>query len=135
MSVTGSDGEKSFTRTIEIVVANTNQTPVIPAIPLQLVQENETLSFTLMARAITWTRTGKSPASNSLMETPGSSPTPAWWRSPASRTSASTFNATVPGASCAFSYLLPVCGPKGRIRICLLIANQVLTRMESLALF
>ena len=48
-TVTGSDGTAQFTRSFEITVANVNQTPRILPIPLQLVNEGETLSFTLRA--------------------------------------------------------------------------------------
>ncbi|MBK6595654.1 MAG: putative Ig domain-containing protein [Burkholderiales bacterium] len=47
--VTGSDGMAQFTRTFEITVANVNQTPRILPMPLQLVNEGETLSFVLRA--------------------------------------------------------------------------------------
>jgi hypothetical protein len=48
-TVSGGDGQQSFTRTIEIAVANVNQTPVIPAMPLQLIREGETLAFTALS--------------------------------------------------------------------------------------
>ncbi|HLF95978.1 MAG TPA: CARDB domain-containing protein, partial [Methylococcaceae bacterium] len=48
-SVQAGDGAGEFTRTFEIAVANVNQTPrLLPLpLPLQLVKEGETLSFTL----------------------------------------------------------------------------------------
>jgi hypothetical protein len=38
-----------FTRALEITVANTNRSPRLLPLPLQLVQEGETLDFTLRA--------------------------------------------------------------------------------------
>jgi hypothetical protein len=46
-TLTASDGQARFTRAIELQVANVNQTPRIPAIPLQLVREGETIGFTV----------------------------------------------------------------------------------------
>ncbi|MDZ4255508.1 MAG: putative Ig domain-containing protein, partial [Sulfuritalea sp.] len=48
-TVTGSDGTAQFVRSFEITVTNVNQTPRILPMPLQLVNEGETLSFTLRA--------------------------------------------------------------------------------------
>ena len=48
-SVTAGDGVASFTRDIEIAVADTNQAPQILPIPLQLIDEGETLAFTVVA--------------------------------------------------------------------------------------
>ena len=47
--VTASDGAAEFVRDVEIAVANNNQPPRIAPIPLQLVSENETLAFALLA--------------------------------------------------------------------------------------
>jgi hypothetical protein len=47
--ISASDGSAVATRTIDLLVANTNQAPRIPALPLQLVQEGETLSFALVS--------------------------------------------------------------------------------------
>lgn len=47
LQVTGSDGVNSFTRSLNIQVANVNQTPRILPTPLQLIQEGETLAFNL----------------------------------------------------------------------------------------
>jgi hypothetical protein len=46
-TVTASDGAARFTRTLEIQVANVNQTPRILPLPLQLLREGETLAFTV----------------------------------------------------------------------------------------
>ncbi|WP_346950351.1 Ig-like domain-containing protein, partial [Dyella sp.] len=48
-SVTGSDGAASFTRSFEVHVANVNQAPQILPMPMQLVNEGDTLSFNLRA--------------------------------------------------------------------------------------
>ena len=48
-SVTASDGMATFSRAIEIVVANANQAPRILPMPLQLIEEGETLAFTVVA--------------------------------------------------------------------------------------
>ena len=48
-TVKGSDGMAEVSKTIEIQVANFNQTPRILPMPLQLVSEGETVSFTLRA--------------------------------------------------------------------------------------
>ncbi|MFT5960936.1 MAG: VCBS repeat-containing protein, partial [Burkholderiaceae bacterium] len=48
-TVTGSDGMADFTRSFEISVADLNQAPRILPMPLQLVREGDTLSFTLRA--------------------------------------------------------------------------------------
>ena len=45
VQVTGSDGVNTFTRHLNIQVTNINQTPRILPMPLQLIQEGETLSF------------------------------------------------------------------------------------------
>jgi hypothetical protein len=47
LTLTASDGSASFTRELEIVVANVNQAPVLLPMPLQLVPEGQTLSFTM----------------------------------------------------------------------------------------
>ncbi|MCM8597201.1 MAG: putative Ig domain-containing protein, partial [Candidatus Accumulibacter sp.] len=47
--VSGGDGAAQFTRQIEISVANVNQAPRLLPIPLQLVDEGHTLSFTVRA--------------------------------------------------------------------------------------
>jgi len=46
-TVKASDGSAEFVRTFEIAVANFNQTPRILPMPLQLVSEGDTLSFTV----------------------------------------------------------------------------------------
>jgi subtilase family serine protease len=46
-TVRGSDGATQFERSFEIQVANTNQTPRLLPVPLQLVSEGETVSFTI----------------------------------------------------------------------------------------
>jgi hypothetical protein len=48
-SVTASDGMATFSRDFEIVVANANQAPRILPTPLQLINEGETLAFTVVA--------------------------------------------------------------------------------------
>ncbi|HEX8964211.1 MAG TPA: putative Ig domain-containing protein, partial [Rhodocyclaceae bacterium] len=48
-TVKGSDGVASFERSIELTVANVNQTPRILPMPLQLVTEGDTLGFNLVA--------------------------------------------------------------------------------------
>ncbi|HEY8879876.1 MAG TPA: tandem-95 repeat protein [Roseateles sp.] len=49
LKLTASDGSASFTRDVEIVVANVNQAPVLLPMPLQLVPEGQTLAFTMTA--------------------------------------------------------------------------------------
>ena len=44
-----SDGSAVAARTIELVVRNTNLAPRIPAMPLQMVQEGQTLSFSMIS--------------------------------------------------------------------------------------
>ncbi|MER2625129.1 MAG: putative Ig domain-containing protein, partial [Accumulibacter sp.] len=48
-SVGGSDGMATFSRTLEVAVANVNQAPRLLPLPLQLVNEGETLNFTVRA--------------------------------------------------------------------------------------
>jgi hypothetical protein len=48
-SVTASDGMATFSRDFEIIVANANQAPRILPTPLQLINEGETLAFTVVA--------------------------------------------------------------------------------------
>jgi hypothetical protein len=48
-SVTASDGMATFSRDFEIIVANANQAPRILPMPLQLINEGETLAFTVVA--------------------------------------------------------------------------------------
>ncbi len=48
-TVTGSDGMATFSRTLEVAVANVNQAPRLLPLPLQLVNEGETLHFTVRA--------------------------------------------------------------------------------------
>jgi hypothetical protein len=48
-SVGGSDGMATFSRTLEVAVANVNQAPRLLPLPLQLVNEGETLHFTVRA--------------------------------------------------------------------------------------
>ena len=47
--VSAGDGSASATRTIELVVRNVNQAPRLLPVPLQLVQEGQTLAFTMLA--------------------------------------------------------------------------------------
>ena len=47
-SISASDGAASVVHTFEVTVANTNQAPQILPMPLQLVNEGETLSFTTL---------------------------------------------------------------------------------------
>ncbi|HEV6968357.1 Ig-like domain-containing protein [Roseateles sp.] len=47
LKLTASDGSASFSRELEIVVANVNQAPVLLPMPLQLVPEGQTLGFTM----------------------------------------------------------------------------------------
>jgi YD repeat-containing protein len=49
LQVTASDGTASASRTIELVVSNSNQAPVLLPLPLQLVRENQTLAFSVKA--------------------------------------------------------------------------------------
>ncbi|MCB1943385.1 MAG: putative Ig domain-containing protein, partial [Candidatus Accumulibacter sp.] len=49
LTLTASDGTAEFSRPIEIAVANLNQPPRILPIPLQLIDEGETLAFTVVA--------------------------------------------------------------------------------------
>ncbi|HET7864109.1 MAG TPA: putative Ig domain-containing protein, partial [Burkholderiaceae bacterium] len=47
--VTAGDGMASVTREIDLAVANVNQAPSLLPMPLQLVQEGQTLAFTMLA--------------------------------------------------------------------------------------
>lgn len=47
VTVSATDGAASFARELLISVANVNQTPRILPVPLQLVSEGDTLSFTV----------------------------------------------------------------------------------------
>ncbi|HCZ13964.1 MAG TPA: hypothetical protein DHV85_05060, partial [Candidatus Accumulibacter sp.] len=49
LTLTASDGMAEFSRLVEITVANVNQAPRILPMPLQLIDEGETLAFTLVA--------------------------------------------------------------------------------------
>ncbi|MDR0673568.1 MAG: putative Ig domain-containing protein, partial [Zoogloeaceae bacterium] len=49
ITVTASDGAASFTRVLEIAVANVNRAPVLLPLPLQLGYEGETIGFGLKA--------------------------------------------------------------------------------------
>jgi len=47
ITLTAGDGNASVSRTLELTVRNVNQAPIVLPMPLQLVQEGQTLSFTV----------------------------------------------------------------------------------------
>ena len=49
LTVQAGDGSATATRTMDLVVHNTNQAPRMPAMPLQMVQEGQTLAFSMIA--------------------------------------------------------------------------------------